>query len=122
MTADPWADVEAEDETPDHDVYDERSRMRMCAAECSTCIFRPGNLMHLRPGALRTLVGEARAANTVIVCHSTIAPLAPAGTAPAACRGFTDRYSTNAVRVMGRIGGIVEVEPPTIHLGEPNRG
>lgn len=98
---------------PQTDVSDVDGRMRMLAERCSTCIFRPGNLMHLHPGRLAALVAAAHRADGFIVCHSTLVGVAPEGFRPAVCRGFADRYSTNALRIMGRIGGIVEVDPPT---------
>lgn len=95
------------------DVTDPQTRRpRLLAAMCGTCVFRPGNLMHLRPGRLADLVRTTLARDSFIVCHSTLPGLAPAGYAPAICRGFADRYSTNALRVMGRLRAFVEVTPP----------
>jgi hypothetical protein len=68
--------------------------------------------MHLEPGRLRDLVGQALAAQSYVVCHETLPGVAPDGTAPAVCRGFADRYSTNALRLISRLWGFVDVDPP----------
>ena len=41
------------------DVADERG-VRLCARRCDTCVFRPGNLIHLAPGRLRGMVEDWR--------------------------------------------------------------
>jgi hypothetical protein len=60
-------------------------KTRLLARECDTCIFKPGNLMHLNPGRQRRLVAEARGDAAYIICHSTL-PYAgkpdPAGDLP----------------------------------------
>jgi hypothetical protein len=81
-------------------------RPRMLAEQCSTCIFWPGNRMQLRAGRLRDMVESARRADSFIVCHQTL----PGGREqPAVCRGFADRFSTNFLRIMERLGGWHEV-------------
>ncbi|MEV7264664.1 hypothetical protein AB0N38_14040 [Micromonospora aurantiaca] len=87
-------------------------RPRLLAEMCGTCVFRPGNLMHLRPGRLAELVRDALTRDSFIVCHSTLPGMAPDGYTPAICRGFADRYSTNALRIIGRLRAFVEVDPP----------
>jgi hypothetical protein len=90
----------------------ETMRTRLLSRMCDTCVFRPGNLMHLRQGRLRDLVEEARAAESYIVCHSTLPGMAPEGVQPAVCRGFADRYRTQALQAVERFFGFTEVEPP----------
>lgn len=80
---------------------------RLLAEQCSTCIYRPGNPMHLRSGRLREITNAARQADSFITCHQTLPGVS--GEAPALCRGFYDRWSTNFIRVMGRLGGWHEV-------------
>lgn len=82
---------------------------RMCREMCDTCILRPGSTLtaNLRPGRLKQLISEARQAETFVVCHSTF------NAEPAICKGFADTYSTNYLRILGRIGGFVEVDPPS---------
>ncbi|MGX4657847.1 hypothetical protein ACWCHM_29630 [Micromonospora sp. SCSIO 07396] len=86
-------------------------KTRLLAHECATCIFKPGNPMHLAPGRLRQMVAEARGTAGYIICHSTL-PYAGSPIPPAVCRGFADRYRTWQLQVMQRLWGFVEVEPP----------
>lgn len=89
--------------------------------KCRTCVFRPGNLMHLAPGRLRRLVESNLAAGALLTCHDTL-PYGPHPEAgEAVCRGFWDRYRerTNVWRVMERLSAALgipwwrEVPPPT---------
>jgi hypothetical protein len=68
--------------------------------------------MHLDEGRLRDLVADATARESFVVCHDTL----PYGTypdaKPAICRGFFDRYSTAALRIIERLFGFVECDPP----------
>lgn len=67
-------------------------------AECETCVFRPGNLMRLRPGRLRGMVDEALAEDTAITCHETLYPEAYDGDGhQAVCRGFFDRHARDTM-------------------------
>lgn len=86
-------------------------KTRLLARECATCIFKPGNPMHLEPGRLKQMVAEARGAAGYIICHSTL-PYAGSAVPPAVCRGFADRYRTWQLQVMERLWGFVDVEPP----------
>lgn len=47
-------------------------KTRLLAAQCDTCIFKPGNPMHLGPGRLAQLVRDARTTGGYIVCHDTL--------------------------------------------------
>ena len=87
-------------------------KTRLLAEQCITCIFRPGNLMHLAPGRLRHLVHEARTDAGYIICHQTL-PYADSPVPPAICRGFADRYPTWQLQLIERLWGFVEVPPPT---------
>ncbi|WKU03408.1 hypothetical protein [Micromonospora sp. HUAS LYJ1] len=86
-------------------------RTRLLARECATCIFKPGNPMHLEPGRLKEMVTEACGHAGYIVCHSTL-PNAGSPIPPAVCRGFADRYRTWQLQVMQQLWGFVEIEPP----------
>lgn len=104
-----------DDEEPQHDIVDRTTnRARMCARMCDTCIMRPGSVVteSLRPGRLKQLLADVRANESWVVCHSTF------GDQPAICRGVADAISTNYIRVMGRLGAIVEIEPPSLHRRE----
>lgn len=57
--------------------------VRVCDSLCSTCVFRPGNLMNLDPGRVAGMVRDAVADEGHIICHQTL------GTQePAMCAGF----------------------------------
>lgn len=88
---------------------------RLCADKCSTCIFRPGNPMDLRPGRVQQMVRDSLNAGSFITCHSTL-PGVQDGAAPAICRGFFDAYGhlSNVLRIYGRLGGFDEIEPPSL--------
>lgn len=88
---------------------------RLCRERCSTCIFRPGNRMQLRPGRVRGMVREALQGGGFITCHSTL-PYAGTDAKPAICRGFYDSYGhlSNLIRIFGRLGGFDEIDPPSI--------
>ncbi|MCK7627261.1 hypothetical protein MUU72_29905 [Streptomyces sp. RS10V-4] len=67
-----------------HDVADPATwTVRVCQDRCTTCIFRPGNLMNLAPGRVANMVNRAVADEGHIVCHKTLGT-----TAPAICEGF----------------------------------
>lgn len=56
---------------------------------CSTCIFRPGNLMRLAPGRVKQMADAARADESAITCHQTLDHY-PGTAQPAVCRGYWD--------------------------------
>ena len=47
-------------------------RLWVLDRKCGTCIFRPGNPMHLRPGRVEGMVAECIEQDTVISCHKTL--------------------------------------------------
>jgi hypothetical protein len=84
--------------------------VRLCARLCDTCIFRPGNLMHLEPGRLTQMTRDARADEGHIVCHDTLDT-----DAPAICRGYADKADRGrslALRFGRALGWIKEIDPP----------
>ena len=90
-----------------HNVY-RGGLVHVLARRCDTCVFRPGNLMHLQPGRVRDMVDQAVAKGSVIVCHATL------GTdANACCRGFWDahRDRVQALQVAERLD-VVAYDPP----------
>ncbi|WP_412538662.1 HAD domain-containing protein [Longispora sp. K20-0274] len=97
----------------DHSVGDPVTRKtRLLSRKCDTCIYHPGNPMHLSPGRLKDITDEARTAESYIICHETT----PHGrmsraVRPAVCRGFFDRFTTNSLRVIGRLFGFLLVDP-----------
>lgn len=71
---------------------------------CKTCIFRPGNKMHLEEGRVEEMVKEATCEGGAIICHGTL------GTKKnAVCRGFFDKHKTSTLQVAERLGFIQEV-------------
>lgn len=99
----------------DNDVLDTATgRPRLLSEQCSTCIFRPGNPMNLRPGYLKEIVEANVAAGAGLTCHQTLAAH-PGEAPPSWCRGFYDAYgdAVAAVRFARAVmGGVTEVEPP----------
>lgn len=83
--------------------------VHVLAAQCKTCIFRPGNLMRLEPGRVRGMVRDAIRDQAAITCHDT---LHRSDVRPAVCRGFHDRYSTQPLQVAERLGLLVEDPVP----------
>lgn len=78
-------DESTDDEVRGTDLIDgETGRPRVQADKCPTCIFRPGDLMHLRPGTVKAMVDEAR--NSFIPCHDTLPRVSD--TPPAVCAGW----------------------------------
>lgn len=81
------------------------AKPKVLSEQCSSCVGRPGNLMHLNPGRLRKLVVANLDAGALLICHQTL----PYGDHPevgeAACRWFLDTYGpeVNVVRVMERL-------------------
>lgn len=91
------------------------SKTRVLKEKCKTCIFRPGNKMHLRPGAVDSMVKDALAGGGTITCHSTLDYCEPQPAGEAVCRGFYDvhGYRSNLIRIMERLDGIEFVDVPT---------
>lgn len=88
---------------------------RVLSEQCSTCIGRPGNLMHLREGRLKNMVNEAlREGRQGIICHQTLSYGDNPDFGGALCRWFYDHFGpqNNFIRIMWRLGGFDEVPPP----------
>jgi hypothetical protein len=84
-------------------------RVHLMPEKCSTCIFRPDNLMSLQPGRVKDMVDgclEHPAGN--IPCHQTIHGQRDQ---QAICRGFWDSYKDRqSVLVLAeQMGKVVEV-------------
>lgn len=75
-------------------------RVHVMQRQCDTCIFRPGNLMNLDPGRLEKMTSEAIAAETAIICHSTLKDR------NAVCRGFFNNHKTPVLILAERMGVI----------------
>lgn len=85
-------------------------RVHIMSDKCSTCIFRPGNLMHLQPGVVKTMVEESVAEGGGITCHKTIHGQREQ---EATCRGFYDAHADRvpALALAREMGVIAEVDP-----------
>lgn len=77
-------------------------RVHVLKEMCPTCIFRPGNLMHLRDGRVEQLVDRAVATDRWIPCHSTLYGNGGA----AVCHGFFRRHATAPLQIADRLGFI----------------
>lgn len=66
-------------------------RVHVLEAQCATCVFRPGNLMHLPPERMREITVGNVQADSALTCHST---LYRDDVEHAVCRGFFDRYGS----------------------------
>lgn len=83
--------------------------LRVCAHECATCVFRPGNLMHLKPGRLRGMVDESIAGDSAITCHKTL------DGPRAVCRGFWDRHHRDTLACrLGSVLGVLWSDPDAV--------
>ncbi len=72
--------------------------VHVCRTQCSTCIFRAGNLMRLQPGRVKSMVAQATKADSCIPCHQTL------DGKQSVCRGFFDRHQTAPLQIAQRLG------------------
>lgn len=88
---------------------------RVLATKCDTCIFRPGNRMHLSPGYRDHLVNQALARDSWIVCHATLPDTGHPVGSQAVCRGFWDMHAADSAgcRLALALGGPVVTPPST---------
>ena len=91
----------------------ELGKTRLLSRQCQTCILRPGNpfAKTLTRGRMRQFLNQARQSGFV-VCHDTLPYGRHPDAKPAVCRGFYDRFKTTTLRLIERLWGFVEVEPP----------
>jgi hypothetical protein len=90
-------------------------RARLLSEQCSTCVGRPGNLMHLREGKLKELIAGNSGPHALgLICHQTLPYGDHPDFGPALCRWFYDTYGhqANGIRVFSRLLGFTEVDPP----------
>lgn len=72
--------------------------------QCSTCIFRPGNLMRLEEGRVEQMVHDAIRDDGCIPCHKHLD-----GPGQAVCRGFFDNHHGDSkALLLARQMGIIE--------------
>lgn len=90
------------------------NRPQLLADKCTNCIFRAGNLMHLRAGRLADVIAANRANGTALICHQTLRYGDHPEVGEAVCRGYYDAYpDTPVIQVVERaLGGFREIPPP----------
>lgn len=87
-------------------------RIHVLAEKCSTCIFRPGNPMHLKPGRVKDILDSNIENDSALQCHKTLAYSAEQWD-PAICRGFFDHPRSDEsfpVR-LARAMDLIEYDP-----------
>jgi len=103
----------------DFDVHDPATgRARLMKDLCSTCILRPGDLMHLGPGYLGRFLAQARERGSFVICHQTLPGMSEPPIPPAICRGFFNRYDTPALRIAAT-RGFDEIAAPATPAADP---
>ena len=95
-------------------------KVHVLSEKCSTCVFRPGNLMHLRPGALKEMVDYHTENQTAFACHQTLDIGEYVVEGNAICRGFFDAHGADIIplRMAVAMDILVEQEPPTVKKRE----
>jgi len=76
--------------------------------KCSTCIYRPGNLMKLDPGRKDQMQADAIRGEGVIPCHQTIAAYTGERGEESVCRGFFDVAKHEGLLAVAERLGIVK--------------
>lgn len=86
-------------------------QVHVMTAMCSTCVFRPGNLMELRRGRLKDLVDENLKNDAALPCHATVYGMHGLEGQKAVCRGFFERYANDvtALRIARLMRMIKEI-------------
>lgn len=104
-----------ETETPIEPFRD--GKVHVMSDKCSTCVFRPGNLMHLSPGRLKGMVDHVQETGVPFSCHQTL-PYAEGAYVEhyggaALCHGAVERYGEDSIIMrMAHAHEIIEsVEP-----------
>lgn len=95
--------------------------MNILKEQCATCIFRPGNPMELREGAVKSMVDQCMATDDFIPCHENMVyedrfddddeRLAVTSESPV-CAGFHQAYPTSGqlIRIMCRLRNLWYVD------------
>lgn len=97
------------------DVVDRKTGLpRLLNQKCTTCVYRPGNLMWLREGRRDQMEQDSNDNGSWITCHKTLPAAGQEIGTQAICRGFWDVNKTNSwgCRLAIVLGGPVEVEEP----------
>ena len=99
-------------------------KVHVLTEQCSTCVFRPGNLMHLQSGRLKDLAESNRSADTALTCHQTLEYGGYDVPGNAICRGYFDAYADEItpLRMAVALDMIAEQEPPTAPSRRSSQG
>lgn len=119
--------VEGFDEQEDDDPEDEQDpdwgrpyrdgKVHVMAQKCSTCVFHPGNRMHLSPGRLKGMAENVQETGVPFSCHQTLSYASDEYTdhydGNALCAGAVEVYGdqSHVIRMAHVYGVIEEVEP-----------
>lgn len=87
-----WDDEEDEDAEESGGVFEPEAGLAVWVMfdKCATCIFHPGNRMHLSDGRVKEMVDKSVANESHIVCHDTLLYGFTSRLRPAVCRGYAD--------------------------------
>ena len=84
-------------------------KVHVLSDKCSTCVFRPGNLMSLQSGRFKDLVESNRKNDTALSCHKT---LYRDDVRPAVCRGYYDTFKDRITPLLlAQAYQIIEEDP-----------
>ena len=86
-------------------------KTRLLSRQCDTCVSNPATDPAYPEEELRRPARPSPRSGSVI-CRDRTCPLV-SDTHPAICRGFADRYTTQALRLITQLWGFTEVDPPT---------
>jgi len=86
-------------------------RVHVMERKCTTCIYRPGNLMKLEPGRKDQMQADAIKDEGVIPCHQTIEAYRGEPGDESVCRGFFDVAKHEGLLAAAERLGIVEFTP-----------
>jgi hypothetical protein len=94
-----------ERESPGNSFRD--GKVHVVRSMCNTCIFRPGNPMHMNDGAVEQMIESALAEDSAIDCHKTLS------CDTAVCAGFAAHHGGDVLplRLAAALGVIEKVEP-----------
>lgn len=92
-------------------------KVHVMAEKCFTCVFRPGNIMHLSPGRLKSMADHVQETGVPFSCHQTLAyseeRYRDHYQGNALCAGAVENYGDKSVvmRMAHACDVIEEVEP-----------
>ena len=101
-------------------------KVHVMAEKCGTCVFHPGNRMHLSPGRLADMADHVKETGVPFACHQTLSYAADKYRdhygGNALCRGAVDAYGDQSMimRMAHAVGNIEEVEPYPYDPADPH--